>query len=55
MDSQSSFTYTTNESSGTINTYSAKFETEVEFRKILFIEDEEEQCPVNLDILWCKL
>jgi hypothetical protein len=36
MDSQPSFTYTTNESSSTINTYSAKFETELEFRKIFF-------------------
>jgi hypothetical protein len=55
MDSQSSFTYAANEPSGTTNTYGAKFETELEFRKILFIEDEEEQCLVNLDILWCKL
>jgi hypothetical protein len=49
IDSQSSFTYTTRESSSAINAYNARFETELNFRNIFFIEDEAEQCPVDLD------
>jgi len=51
MDAQSSCSFTTSDSTGTINAYSSRFEAELRRRGVIFIEDEEERAPTNLDDL----